>query len=222
MRNGEDFAAGELEEAERILGYTFKNRELLKACFTHRSYSNLFECKDNERLEFLGDAVLELAVTEQLFRTREGEGEGALTELRQRLVSQSALERASERLGLMRYLRHSGGESNLGGKTSSNLFEAVVGGIYLDGGMEEVRPFLLRNLSLIAPANYKTLLQEFVQERTKSRPVYETHAEGEGYVCTVSALERRAEGRGESKKAAETSAAEQLYQILIARDSIEL
>lgn len=221
MRNGEDFAEGDLEEICRILGYTFKNMELLKACFTHRSYSNLFECKDNERLEFLGDAVLELAVTEQLFRSHE-EREGALTELRQRLVSQSALERASERLGLMRFLRHSGGESNLRGKTSSNLFEAVVGGIYLDGGMEEVRPFLLRNLSLIAPANYKTLLQEFVQERTKSRPVYETHAEGEGYICTVSALEQSAEGRGESKKSAETSAAEQLYQILIARDSIEL
>ena len=218
MRNGEDFQEGDLEEIGRILGYTFQNQELLKACFTHRSYSNIFPCKDNERLEFLGDAVIELAVTERLFRSSEAR-EGTLTVLRQRLVSQSALEAASERLSLMRYLRHSGGESNLRGKTSSNLFEAVVGGIYLDGGMEEVCAFLRRNLSFAVQPNYKTLLQEYVQERTKSRPDYQTKEEGEGYVSTVSALGQSATGRGESKKAAETSAAERLYQILIARNS---
>ena len=220
MRNGEDLREEDLAAAERALGYTFQSRELLKTCLTHRSYSNVFGGSDNERLEFLGDAVLELAVTEELFSSH-GEREGTLTELRQRLVSQSALEAACTRLGLMRFLRHSGGESNLGGKTSSNLFEAVIGGIYLDGGMENVRAFLKRSLSITAPANYKTLLQEYVQERAKKTPLYCTKAEGEGYECTVSALGESAEGYGESKKSAETAAAEKLLKIFISGDSIE-
>ena len=214
MRNGEDLSAGELEAAQQAIGYPFRNRELLKACFTHRSYSNVFGGKDNERLEFLGDAVLELAVTEELFRSDENR-EGVLTERRQQLVSQSALEAACDRAGLMRFLRHSGGEKNLGGKTRSNLFE------YLDGGMECVRPFLKRYLMVCPTENYKTLLQEYVQEREKRTPVYFTEERGEGYRSTVTALGERAEGFGESKKAAETAAARKLYQILTARDSIE-
>ena len=220
MRNGEDFREEELKEVEAVLGHTFRNRELLKACFTHRSYSNVFGGKDNERLEFLGDAVLELAVTEELFRSSENR-EGALTEMRQRYVSQSALEAACARAGLMRFLRHSGGEQNLGGKTSSNLFEAAIGGLYLEGGMEPVRAFLKKYLVLCPTENYKTLLQEYVQEREKRTPDYQTKAVGDGYECTVTALGKSASGSGESKKSAETAAAEQLLKILNERDSIE-
>lgn len=220
MRNGEDFREEELKEAEAALGHTFRNRELLKACFTHRSYSNVFGGKDNERLEFLGDAVLELAVTEELFRSSENR-EGALTEMRQRYVSQSALEAACARAGLMRFLRHSGGEQNLGGKTSSNLFEAAIGGLYLEGGMEPVRAFLKKYLVLCPTENYKTLLQEYVQEREKRTPDYQTKAVGDGYECTVTALGKSASGSGESKKSAETAAAGQLLKILNERDSIE-
>lgn len=220
MRNGEDFREEELKEAEAVLGHTFRNRELLKACFTHRSYSNVFGGKDNERLEFLGDAVLELVVTEELFRSSENR-EGALTEMRQRYVSQSALEAACARAGLMRFLRHSGGEQNLGGKTSSNLFEAAIGGLYLEGGMEPVRAFLKKYLVLCPTENYKTLLQEYVQEREKRTPDYRTKAVGDGYECTVTALGKSAAGYGESKKSAETAAAEQLLKILNERNSIE-
>ena len=220
MRNGEDLSAGELEAAQQAIGYPFRNLELLKACFTHRSYSNAFGGKDNERLEFLGDAVLELAVTEELFRSDENR-EGVLTERRQQLVSQSALEAACDRAGLMRFLRHSGGEKNLGGKTRSNLFEAVIGGIYLDGGMEQVRSFLKRYLMVCPTENHKTLLQEYVQEREKRTPDYRTKAVGDGYECTVTALGKSAAGYGESKKSAETAAAEQLLKILNERDSIE-
>ena len=220
MRNGEDLSAGELEAAQQAIGYPFHDRELLKACFTHRSYSNIFGGKDNERLEFLGDAVLELAVTEELFRSSENR-EGALTEMRQRYVSQSALEAACARAGLMRFLRHSGGEQNLGGKTSSNLFEAAIGGLYLEGGMEPVRAFLKKYLVLCPTENYKTLLQEYVQEREKRTPDYRTKAVGDGYECTVTALGKSASGSGESKKSAETAAAGQLLKILNERDSIE-
>lgn len=213
MRNGEDLSQADLIRAEEAVGYTFRDKSLLKTCFTHKSYSNAHGGENNERLEFLGDAVLELCVTENLYRNSVA-NEGALTELRQRYVSQTALEGAAERAGLMRFLRYSGGESNVGGKTASNLFEAVIGGVYLDGGLEKVRSFLARYLELTETKNYKTLLQEFVQERTKKTPVYSSREEGGGYSCTVRALGREAVGTGDGKKAAETAAAEKLYQIL--------
>lgn len=197
-------------EAEERIGYAFSDRDLLKACFTHKSYSNARGGRDNERLEFLGDAVLQLCVTEELFRTHK-EDEGKLTELRQQLVSQSALERACQRAGLMQFLRYMGGEQNIAGKTASNLFEAVVGGIYLDGGIGEVKRFLARYLTVTRTENYRTLLQEFVQERTKRTPVYTVEETDGTFSCTVCALGMRAEGRGESKKAAEASAAKTLY-----------
>lgn len=217
MRNGEDFTQADLALAEEAIGHRFRDQELLKTCFTHKSYSNARGGENNERLEFLGDAVIELCITEKLYKSLP-EAEGRLTELRQKYVSQTALEQAAERAGIKRFLRYSGGENNVGGKTASNLFEAVVGGLYLDGGLEVVRSFLAKYLELTETENYKTLLQEYVQERTKKTPVYNTVGEEGGkYLCTVSALEKRAQGWGESKKAAETAAAKQLYLLLTAR-----
>lgn len=213
MRNGEDLTERDLTAAEEAIGYSFRDKSLLKTCFTHKSYSNARGGENNERLEFLGDAVLELCVTENLYRNSSSD-EGALTELRQRYVSQTALESAAERAGLKRFLRYSGGENNVGGKTASNLFEAVIGGVYLDGGLDEVRAFLARYLELTESENYKTLLQEYVQERTKKTPVYSSREEDGKYRCTVRALGKEAQGTGDSKKAAETAAAQRLYQIL--------
>ncbi len=212
MSNFKPFGEDVLSGAMRAIGYSFRDRELLAVCLTHKSWSNAYGGEDNERLEFLGDAVLELIVTEELFRGTRAD-EGALTGLRQQFVSQSALEAACERAGLKRFMRYSGGESNIGGKTASNLFEAVLGGIYLDGGMEPAREFLGRFLTFTETENYKSLLQEYVQERARTTPVY-LSSEGEGgYVCTVSALGREASGRGASKKAAETEAAKALLAI---------
>jgi len=211
MRNA--FSAEELREAEALIGYSFRNKNLLAACFTHKTYSNARGGPDNERLEFLGDAVLQLCVTEELFRSSSRD-EGKLTELRQQLVSQSALERACERAGLMRFLRYLGSEQNVGGKTVSNLFEAVVGGIYLDGGLEEVKAFLGRYLTVCPTENYRTLLQEFVQERIKRTPEYTVTEENGTFTCTVRAMGFRADGSGESKKAAEMQAAKSLYFML--------
>ncbi len=195
---------------ERAIGYSFKDRALLLQAFTH---SSLFAAKgeaDNERLEFLGDAVLELVVTEMLIK-RSREDEGKLTELRKQYVSQSALEKAEARLSLMQYLRYAGGENNIGGKTRSNLFEAVTGAIYLDGGLAAAKRFLLTNLVEIDTENYKTLLQEIVQEIEHAPPRYQTEQDGEEYRATVFALGKKAVGRGASKKAAETEAAKKLY-----------
>ena len=213
MRNGEDILTEDVKAAEQAVGYTFKDKELMKSCFTHRSWSNKNGGADNERLEFLGDAVLELIVTEELYRNSRSR-EGTLTEIRQQFVSQSALEAASERAGLMRFLRYSGGENNVGGKTASNLFEAVLGGIYLDGGMTEARKFMERYLEFQETENYKSLLQEYVQERTKKTPNYTLAEKEGGYTCTVTALGVEGSGEGSSKKAAETAAARALYRKL--------
>lgn len=216
MTSGEDWNENTAAEAERAVGYTFRDKQLLVTCFTHKSYTNYRGQENNERLEFLGDAVLELCVTESLYLGR-SEDEGRLTELRKQYVSKAALERAERKAGLMRFLRYSGGESNVSGKTSSNLFEAVVAGIYLDGGMKPVRKFLKRYLVEIETDNYKTLLQELVQEREKKTPCYRVFQTEDGYRCEATALGKSAAGEGESKKSAEVSAAKALYQILSER-----
>ena len=208
--NGENWTEKEFGEAERVIGYRFRDRSLLLTAFTHSSYAAATGAESNERLEFLGDAVLQLVVTEMLIR-RSSEDEGALTELRKQYVSRTALDGAEERTGLMRFLRYFGSESNVGGKTRSNLFEAVAGAVYLDGGLEAARQFLKEHLLRIETENYKTILQEYVQERENKTPVYRTQEAEEGFFCKVTALGVSAEGAGSSKKAAETAAAKALY-----------
>ncbi len=214
MRNGEDWTSQTYELAERAVGYGFRDKKLLLACFTHKSYSNVNAGeKDNERLEFLGDAVLGLCVSESLFLRTDAK-EGELTTRRKNYVSRTALEQATARAGLMKFLRYSGGENNVGGKTPSNLFEAVLAGVYLDGGMKEARAFLGRYLKEAELNNYKSVLQEYVQSRQKTPPAYENREEENGFLCRVSALCKSAEGRGESKQTAEQNAARALYEIL--------
>lgn len=192
--------------AERALGYSFRDKRLLKVCFTHASVADE---ESNERLEFLGDAVLELYVTEKLYRDSAAR-EGELTELRKRYVSREALSAAEEKLGLLAFLHYAGGEDALKGKTASNLYEAAVGAIYLDGGYAAAQTFLARTLIETDIGNYKTALQEFVQQREHATPVYETREEGDEFVCEVHALGAKACGRGGSKKLAEQAAAKLL------------
>ena len=199
--------------AEKALGYAFSDRSLLKTCFTHASLAAESGEESNERLEFLGDAVLEFLVTAWLYHSFDLP-EGELTVLRTRYVSKQALERAEAKLGLMRFLRYQGGEDTLRGKTASNLFEAAVAAIYLDGGQDAAKAFLLRTLEETELYNYKSALQEYVQRYAHTTPVYETDACAEGYKSTVAALGERAEGTGANKKAAERAAAKNLYRKL--------
>ena len=141
------------ERLEKEIGYTFRDKALLKTAFVHSTYANAHGGEDNERLEFLGDAVLELIVSERLYRMEERgrtASEGEMTEMRQRLVSGSALAAAARRLGLGEYLRFEGGASNVGEMTISSLFEALVAAIYLDpdGGYPAAERFVLENLEL--------------------------------------------------------------------------
>ena len=213
MNNGEDWSKETYARAERAIGYTFKDKELLLTCFTHSSYSNNCGGESNERLEWLGDAVLLLVVSDKLF-LESGEKEGKLTNRRKQYVSAEALTPIAERLSLMNFLRHSGTQDNLRGKTASSLFESVVGGIYLDGGFERARRFLQETLTFNPIVDYKTVLQEYVQAITKDTPKYRTWEEEGVHKSVVSALGKSAEGSGTSHKAAETAAAKLLYNIL--------
>ncbi len=216
MNSGKPFTEKIIGEAERAVGHTFRDRALLEAAFTHKSYSSVFGGENNERLEFLGDAVLELIVSEKLYLEDPAAEEGKLTALRQQYVSKTALAGVCKREKLMRFLRFAGTESNLGGKTVESLPEAILGAIYLDGGMAAAQAFVERFITPAHTVNYKSLLQEYVQKRTEETPVYECDEDGDGFVCTVRALGREARGQGGSKQAAEVSAAEKLYRELTA------
>lgn len=217
MRSGETFTEEILAGAERTVCHKFKDRSLLETALTHSSYSNVHGGESNERLEFLGDAVLELLVSEEIYREYPEADEGKLTALRQQYVSRTALEKPCLKAGLPKYMRYLGGEDNVRGKTASNLFEAVLGALFLDGGAAAAKRFLWRYLTLSGERNYKSLLQEYVQEREKKVPSYETREEGGKHVCTVRALGAQARGEGASHKEAETSAAKQLYRKLTER-----
>ncbi len=214
MNSGEDFTSDLLCEAEAQIGYVFSDKSLLKAALTHKSYSNAVGGENNERLEFLGDAVLELIVSEWLYAAHPRAEEGELTALRQRYVSKTALAALCRRAGFMRFLRFMGSGQNLGSKTVESLPEAILGAIYLDGGMRAARAFAERSIVAAEVENYRSLLQEYVQKRTKQTPLYDVREESGKYVCTVAAMGQTERGEGTSKQAAETAAAEKLYRRL--------
>ncbi len=204
------------DEIEKKIGYTFRDRGLLKQAFTHSSYGKLYKETDNERMEYLGDAVLELVVTEWQY-LNDKRAEGKLTEIRQHLVRKEALDSAVDGLDIFKYLLYAGRTQNLGDKSKSSLFEAVTAAIYLDGGYFAAKKFVLSygNIRIREELkNYKGALQEFLQARGKS-PVY-TPARKEGpdhapvFYCSVSAMGERADGEGKNIKEAEAVAAYRL------------
>ena len=203
-----------LSQIERKIGYTFRDKSLLTTCFTHSSYANRCGGESNERLEFLGDAVLGFLVAEQLYRR--GGSEGEMTSARIRLVSAKPLEESVRAMGLEQYLLSAG---TAGEKSVSSLFEALTAGIYLDGGMEAARAFVSRHLPSSAEPNYKGDLQEFLQGRRLETAKYavvgrsgEDHAPH--FVVEAAGGGERAFGEGSSVRAAEKQAAKALLQIL--------
>ena len=194
MRNG-DWTEETERQAENAIGYSFRDKRLLKQCFTHTTYANAKGCDHNERLEFLGDAVVGLYVTEELYRNTKS-GEGKLTDLRKNYVSEEALNAAAEKAGLMQFL--------------------LVSGIFLDGGRKRANEFLSRFITEVKTENAINELQEYVQAITHANlPQYtDCVLKKERFHCTVSALGDRAEGSGETKQAAKTQAAKNLLEIL--------
>ena len=207
-------------ELEKKLGYVFSNQALLETALTHTSYSHAYGGQDNERLEYLGDAVLELLITERQYFDGVNT-EGSMTRMRQGLVSKLPLKAAVERMGVTEYLRFVGKQDNVGDKTVSSLYESLLAAVYLDGGLEAARAFLERHpleTEQEISANYKGNLQEYLQKRGKGLPTYTFEKQGKDnaptFLCVATAEGRRGEGVGATKRAAEQLAAKQLLNIL--------
>ena len=219
----------DIETLQELLKVTFKETTLLLSAITHRSYLN--EHRDatwdhNERLEFLGDAVLELVVTDFLFAKYPDKPEGELTAVRAALVNTSSLSNASEILGINKFLLMSKGESKDEGRARqyilANVFEACIGAIYLDQGYDAARDFiaerLFANTEKIVDKRLwqdaKSRFQEIAQERASITPTYETLSQDgpdHDRVFTVGVFlrhEKVAEGKGRSKQEAEQQAAQ--------------
>ena len=227
------------QEVEERLAYTFKNRVLLDEAFFHRSYvgeNPLSFVKSNERLEFLGDSVLALLISGYLFEKYPEVAEGKLTQLRAQLVEKRALLRYVYLIGLTGYLCLSKGEENLERKKDSlyaDLFEAVLGAIYLDGGIEEARRFFFTHFEKEVEAildsperDWKGGLQEFIQARWGEIPTYEVvDAKGPDHAKTFVVIAKMGireigKGEGASKKEAEKLAAKEALILLEEEESV--
>ncbi len=215
-------------QLEKKLGIKFKNPDLLKQAFVHRSYLNEnrhFPLEQNERLEFLGDAVLELVVTEYLYRNYQNP-EGELTNWRAALVKGEKLSDLAERLGYDHYLYLSRGEKKGSEKARrlilANTFEAVLGAVYLDQGINSCEKLIEKNLlgdlkEILKKKAYldaKTVLQEYFQERKGITPHYvlleEKGPDHDKYFRMGVEVEKKrlGVGTGMSKQRAEQDAAE--------------
>lgn len=209
-----------MTEVENKIGYTFKNKDLLRQCFTHASYHNDNKKKrDNERLEFLGDSVLGFVVADYLYKNKHND-EGVMTENKQGIVSKKPLASAIDKLSLDGYLLKNE-TLKVTDSLKENLFEAIVAGIYLDGGLEEARKFIIKNLisklkdlNGVTSSDFKSEINEFcakqklgtVKYKDKSKkgsdhdPIFEVQA-----ILNDKVL---ATGSGKSKKLAQQNAAQ--------------
>ena len=215
------------DELQKNIGVQFTNSDLLKAAFVHRSYLNEMRTvkESNERLEFLGDAVLSFITSNFLYSTYPDYPEGTLTNIRSSLVKTQSLADSARALKLGELLFLSRGEEDSGGRSNSSLladtFEALLGAIFLDQGVDTAKKFLethvfpkageiIKNKSYI---DYKSLLQEIIQSESRISPTYRvTKSEGPDHAKTFW-VEAKTDtkilgvGMGKSKQEAESSAA---------------
>ena len=215
--------------ARGALGYQFQDDGLLTQALTHRSVGGL----DNERLEFLGDAVLGLVTAEALYGSHPDADEGTLSRLRARLVRRETLEEVARELALGDLLRLGGGELRAGGHRRgsilANALEAVFGAVYLDGGSSASQTVILKLLGPRLAAlgadeelrDPKTRLQEFLQGRGHALPTYDVdqvsgsaHAQHFDVICRLATPSLEVRGAGPSRRAAEQQAALQALRAL--------
>lgn len=211
------------------LGYSFRQTRLLQQALAHRSFS----ATHNERLEFLGDSVLNLGVSELLFRRLPKASEGELSRIRANLVREESLHGIALELGLPVFLQLGEGEARSGGRERPSILadavEAVIGAVYLDGGAAAAQALVERLFDKVdlSPATQaaskdgKTALQEYLQARKFPLPVYAVeeirgadHEQVFVVSCSVPRLQQRTAGEGPSRRAAEQAAARLMVQQL--------
>ena len=221
MRNNEKFS--------RMIGYTFKDETLLDLALTHRSAAT----GNNERLEFLGDSILSLVISTRLYSQFTMSDEGVLSRLRASLVKGETLSKLAKDIGLGDYIQLGSGELKSGGFRRASIladaFEAVIGAIYLDGGIEAASTFILsqfeKRLVEIDPNEVnkdpKTRLQEYLQARNQPLPIYTVELiEGKSHDQTftvngeVEVIKQVIKGKGKSRRFAEQQVAEKILDIL--------
>lgn len=221
-----------ISKLEELIGYSFKNKELLKHALSHSSYANERKISggSNERLEFLGDSVLSIVVSDYLYKNM-NVAEGELTKIRASLVCEKSLHLFSKQINLGDFMRLGKGEENTGGRERPSIladaFEAVIAAIYLDGGMEPAAKHILRFMpeNIIEAkkpvfSDFKTVLQEVVQKNPEEKVEYVLIGE-EGpdhnkrfvvEVCLNSQVIGK--GKGRSKKEAEQLAAKEALELM--------
>ncbi len=218
-----------LDRLGKALDYRFKDPALLELALTHRSVSN----QNNERLEFLGDAVLGCIIAAELFARFPQASEGELTRLRASLVKGDTLAKIGRELALGDHLRLGSGELKSGGFRRSSILacgvEAIIGAVWNDGGYTAARQLVVRlyesRLEEVSPEaahkDPKTRLQELLQARKLPLPVYELlSVEGEAHdqifcvSCQVDGLSDPGQGRGASRRKAEQDAARRVYELI--------
>ena len=223
-----------MDELEAKIGYSFKDRALLRTALTHSSYANERhggDCQSYERLEFLGDSILGLITAEFLYAHEPRLPEGRMTKLRAELVCESSLYRVALKLELGKHMRLGRGEEHTGGRQRpsilADMVEAIIAAMYLDSGMEQSRRFVLEMILKDAPideshtnADYKTRLQELVQRKsdqhisyTMTRESGPDHNKLFSFSVSINGVPA-GEGSGRTKKEAEQMAAMKALEAL--------
>ncbi len=219
----------DIEVLEDVLGYSFKNKKLLVEALTHKSFKQSY---DNERLEFLGDAVLDLIVGEYLFFKFKNSDEGKLSKIRASLVNEDGFDKLARSIDLGDYIYLSNAEENNGGRDKpsllSNAFEAVIGAIYLEAGLKTAKEIAVKlleknykDISLDSLfRDFKTTLQELTQARFGLTPEYKVIAsrgpdhKKEFEIAVIIEDKEYARAVGKSKKIAQQEAAKQALELL--------
>jgi ribonuclease-3 len=222
-----------LSDIQQRIGYTFKDEELLERALTHKSFANEYRvASHNERMEFLGDAVLSFIISELLMNVCPDSTEGDLSRFRAAVVSEPALAAIAREIGLGDYLRLGKGEDQSGGRNKDSLLadclEALIAAVYLDTGKDAAESLVIRVFEAVImktctagkSLDYKTKLQEFCQERIKQLPEYrivsETGPDHQKQFEVEVWINYRLTGRGtgKSKKEAEQGAAREALEKL--------
>ncbi len=228
----------EISRFEQTIGYTFNNKELLFQALTHSSFVNeqkINKKPDYERLEFLGDAILEMISSEYLFKNYPDRNEGVMSKMRASLVCEGALAYDAQAIGLKNYIRLGKGEEATGGRDKESIIadvmEAVIGALYLDGGIEQsgefIDKYVLSNSDALQTfVDSKSLLQELVQGENLGTIRYEICGESgpeHDKIFEVRVFvgdENLGEGTGKTKKAAEQKAAYEAVLVLKKRSNV--